>query len=85
MPRLYTRIVTASLIASLCLGCTDRDRELARRTGDGSDTFKYKAPEDTKPPPIAAENKAPAKDGSDTFHYKPDPRGFPTTPKPSGK
>jgi hypothetical protein len=86
MPSLPAHILVASLVASLCLGCTDRDRELAHKTGDGSDTFKYKAPENTPRPPTSNEKKPPpAKDLSDTFHYKADSRGFPSKPKPTGK
>lgn len=85
VPNRPTLLATLMLLA-LSSGCTDRDRELARRTGDGSDTFKYQPPPaTTSPPPKKEANKPQARDGSDTFHYKPDTRGFPTAPKPPGK
>ncbi|WLI91082.1 hypothetical protein Q4S45_08180 [Massilia sp. R2A-15] len=85
VPNRPTLLATMMLMA-LFSGCTDRDRELARRTGDGSDTFKYQPPAGSTPPPPKKEvDKPPARNGADTFHYKPDPRGFPTAPKPAGK
>lgn len=79
-------LIAALMLMALSSGCSDRDRELARRTGNGSDTFKYQPPAAPTPlPPKKEADKPPAKDGSDTFHYKPDTRGFPTAPKTSGK
>ncbi len=86
MQPLDKRIVSCLLLALISAGCTDKDRELARRTGDGSDTFKYTPPRDTtRPPPEAGEKNPPAKDGSDTFRYKRDPRTFPKSEQPQGK
>ena len=84
VPNRPTLLATLVLLA-LSSGCTDRDRELARRTGDGSDTFKYQPPPaTTSPPPKKEANKPPTRDGSDTFHYKRDPRTYPKQPKKQG-
>lgn len=81
--------VLTFLIAVACSGCTDKDREMAKRTSDGSDTFKFKAPEKSAPSAEAKEHGTPTlkpdvmpaspkdSDGSDTFHFKPDPKHFP--------
>jgi hypothetical protein len=53
MHPLHQRIVTALLVVTTCFGCTDKDREMARRTSDGSDTFKYVPP----PAPSASSPK----------------------------
>lgn len=76
MQPLQHRIVTALLVVTTCFGCTDKDREMARRTSDGSDTFKYvpptapsaTAPTSPRPPGGVAESATtpnPAADGSE--------------------
>jgi hypothetical protein len=92
MQALRNHIATVLLLIAACGGCTDKDRELAKRTGDGSGTFKYKTPTATLPAEGPSANLAKPEatqpkrkgDGSDTFQYKPDARGFPAAPK-SGK
>lgn len=79
-------LIAAFIWIALSSGCTDRDRELVRRTGDGSDTFKYQPPSGTTPPPPKKEaDNPPARDGSETFHYKRDPRTYPKQPKKQGE
>lgn len=58
---LQIRIATAAAIAIACVGCTDKDREMARRTSDGSETFKYRPPstQPAKPAPSGAPTLAP--------------------------
>ena len=98
MQPLQQRIVTALLVVTTCFGCTDKDREMARRTGDGSDTFKFKPPASVGAPnsastpskPSSPAVRAPAvpskdNDGSDTFHFKQDPRTLPKAPSTAGK
>lgn len=92
------RIVTALLVITTCFGCTDKDREMARRTSDGSDTFKFKPPASvggensssapSQPSTPAVKSPAvPSKDsdGSDTFHFKRDARTLPKAPPAVGK
>jgi hypothetical protein len=88
MQALRNTIATILLLVAACGGCTDKDRELAKRTGDGSGTFKYEAPTATvraEVPPVPAKQAAtqpkPKNHGSESFKYKRDARGFPAAPK----
>jgi hypothetical protein len=83
MPSLSPRQKILSIFASAILacgqGCTDRDRELAAKKGDGTETFKFQKPEAEKkgqPKPIVKDGPVPRRDsdGTDTFKFKPDPR-----------
>lgn len=92
-------VIAAVLLLSVaCAGCTDRDRELARKTGDGTETFKFSQPQnkpstttprtvDSVPNPgMAKHTKTTAEgDGSETFKFKQDPRTLPRATRTGGK
>lgn len=81
----------ALLVALVCSGCTDKDREIAKRNNDGTENFQFKAPEKSVP---STSQKSPEtsstvpkvqlvppkdSDGSDTFRFKPDPKHSPNS------
>jgi hypothetical protein len=81
MFRIQTKALVAVVVLFSVTACTNRDREIAQRESDGTDTFKFQAPE--KPAVNAPIKPAPKQkeesdsDGTDTFKFKPDPRHFP--------
>lgn len=98
MQALRNHVVTVLLLIAVGAGCTDKDRELAKRTNDGTETFKFIAPAG----PTASTNSTPSDrksapepkqhaltikdgDGSETFKFKQDPRTLPKSTKNLGK
>jgi hypothetical protein len=81
----YERILTIAITAAAVLmsGCTDADREMAARKGDGTETFKFQKPNfNEKADANTATKKKPSKedsDGTDSFVFKRDPE---INPKP---
>jgi hypothetical protein len=75
--------------------CTDKDREMAKRQSDGTETFKFKAPDLPSGAPTKSEGSNPPKkpkldvkndgDGTETFEFKRDARYFPPPKREAGK
>lgn len=54
MKPIHNQFVIAILVLATIIGCNDKDRQMARRTSDGSDTFKYEPPPaQTTPRPVS--------------------------------
>jgi hypothetical protein len=88
MSRNSILIVLVPIVLTLA-SCTDKDREMVRRTNDGTETFKYQPPTSVPISPKANEPKPPApipqEPASSKFVYKPDPRLLKQLSKSPGK
>lgn len=90
-----TKAAVALNLLLLISACTDKDREMAKRASDGSETFKFTPPPEpkkTSSKPAASTSRSEPKsevkndsEGTDTFKFKQDPRYFPKPKQQTGK
>ena len=64
--------VILSLVAPICIpACTDKDREMAKKTNDGTETFEYR-------PDARLEKKSEKGNGQETAKIQRPPQVLPT-------
>jgi hypothetical protein len=84
MTRKIPSLALVALMVTALSGCSDKDRQVVSKTGDGTESFKFDEKAVPNPATVTPAPKArPNGDGSDTFKF--DPKAVPGTVAPSTK